>query len=97
AAVGVGDHEAGAMQREPAKRVLRAKDPVVLALAVANIADERAADVLQVAADLVQPAGVEPGLDQRVAAKRLAPPDLGPGGDALLAGGARDRMVDHQV
>jgi hypothetical protein len=53
--------------------------------------------VLEVAADLVQPAGVQAGLDERVAAERVAPPDLGARVDPLLAGRARDRVVDHQV
>ena len=66
-----------AVEGEPVKIVLGAEQPVVLALAVADVADQRAGEVLEVAADLVEPAGVRARLDERVAAERLAAPDLG--------------------
>ena len=47
------------------------KQPVVLALAVAGVAEDRQRGVLAVAADLVGAAGLGPGLDPRVAARPL--------------------------
>jgi hypothetical protein len=49
----VRDGERRGVQRQAVQRVLRAEDAVVLALAVADVADDRTRDVLQVAADLV--------------------------------------------
>src|SRR6185503_8736517 len=86
-----------AVEGEAVEAVVGAKDAVVLALAVANVADQGAADVLEVAADLMEAAGVELGLDEGVAAEGLAAPDLGARRDALLARGARDGVIDHEV
>src|SRR5690606_34812589 len=46
AAVGVQDGERGGVQREAVQPVLGAEDAVVLALAVADVADDRTRDVL---------------------------------------------------
>src|ERR1051325_7367132 len=97
AAVGVGDRETGAVEGEAVEVVVGAEDAVVLALAVADVADERAADVLEVAADLVEPAGVEAGLDEGVAAEAIAKPDLGARVDASFAGRAWDGGIDQGV
>src|SRR5947208_1439560 len=91
------DRERRAVQRETMKAVLRTEDPVVLALAVADVADERAADVLEVPPDLMEAPGVEAGFDEGVAAEGCAAPDFRPRGDALFARGARDGVVDQQV
>src|SRR5688500_9311306 len=85
------------MQREAMQRVLVAPQPVVLALAVAYVADERTRDVLEVAADLMKPAGVRARFDERVATERVLAPDLGLGRDALEAGCAWDRVIDHDM
>src|SRR5262249_33218164 len=69
AAVGGREHEPRRVEREAVEVVAGAEQPVVLALAVADVADERAGNVLQVAADLVEAAGARPRLDERVAAE----------------------------
>src|SRR5690606_38408014 len=73
----VREAEVRAVEREAMEPVVRTKDAVVLALAVADVADERTRDVLQVPADLVEASGARVRLDERVAAERVAPPDLG--------------------
>ena len=99
AAVGMRDRELRAVQREPVQRVLRAEDAVVLALAVAHVADQRTRDVLAVAADLMEPAGARARLDERVAAEDLEPGELGGRGHARRARlrPARDRVIDDDV
>src|SRR5678809_715161 len=77
--------------------VLGAEDPVVETLTVLDVADERAGQVLQVTADLVEAAGARRGLDEGVAAERLAAPDLGDRRHALAARLLRNRMIDHRV
>src|SRR5438045_2562767 len=91
------DREQGAVQREAMQVVLAAEDAVVLPLAIAHVADQRAADVLEVPANLVETAGVKTSFDEGVAAEDFAAPDLRARGHALLAGGARDGVVDEQV
>src|SRR5690349_9826746 len=47
--------------------VALAEEAVVVALPVADVADQRVAEVLQVAPDLVEASGARPDLDERVA------------------------------
>ena len=94
---GVIDGEARGVEREPMQPVLIAEDAVVLALPVANIADERAGQVLEVPPDLVQPTRPRPRLDERVPSERVEAADLGHGVDALLSGRARDRVIQDHV
>src|SRR5687768_7125062 len=84
---GMGEAEVRAVEGEAVEAVLVAEDAVVLALAVAHVADQRTRDVLEVAADLVEAAGARVRLHEGVAAEGLAAPDLGDGVDAL--GGLR--------
>jgi hypothetical protein len=73
------------------------EEPVVLSLAVADIADQRMADVFEVAADLVQAAGFRGDLDQGVAFEGGEAAEGGDGGDASPPRGAGDGMVDHPL
>jgi hypothetical protein len=93
----MGDGEVRAVEGEAVEVVLGAEDAVVVALAVADVADEGAADVLEVAADLVEAARGEAGLDEGVAAEAIAEPDLGARVDPVLARGARNGVIDQQV
>src|SRR5690606_32474281 len=73
------------VKEEPVEPVALAEEPVVLALAVPHVADERAGDVLQVPPDLVEPPRPGQRGDEAVAAEHLEPLDLGHGGHALAA------------
>jgi hypothetical protein len=77
--------------------VLGAEDPVVLALAVADVADQRTRQVLAVPTDLMEPPGARPGLDQGVAPEGLAAAQLGDRVDPRAAVVVGDRVVDHQL
>ena len=67
------------VQRQPVQAEALPEQPVVLALAVVHVADDRAGDVLQVPADLMKPAGAGNGLDQRVALPRPQRANVGHG------------------
>src|SRR5437667_277012 len=62
------DREQGAVQREAMQVVLAAGDAVVLPLAIAHVADQRAADVLEVPANRVETTGVKTSFDEGVPA-----------------------------
>ena len=85
------------MQRQPMQAVLGAEDPVVLALAVADVADQRTRQVLAVATDLMEPPGPRPGLDQGVAPEGLATAQLGDRVDPRSAVIVGDRVVDDHL
>src|SRR5690606_21470726 len=88
---GVLEGQAVGVQRQPLEPVFAAKPSVVLALAVANVANQRAGDVLHVAPELVEPARDWHELDQRVALERAQPPVAGDRRDLGLPGSLRDR------
>jgi len=71
------------------------EEPVVLAFAVADVADQRMAEVLEMAADLVEAAGPRADLDQGVALEGRKAAVFGDGGDPRSSQRARDGMVDH--
>ena len=54
-----------------------APQSIVLALAVAHVADDRMRDVLEVAADLMQTSGFRTRLDERVSTRRLGADRVG--------------------
>jgi len=93
----VGQLQADGVQEETVQVVVLAEKAVVLALAVVDVADERARDVLQVAAHLVQAAGERACLDQAVAAEDLAATEFRlcghTRGTGILAG--RQRVIDE--
>src|SRR6201995_2801423 len=71
-----------------------AEEAVVLPLAIAHVADQRMAEVLEVAADLVQAAGARPGLHQGVALENGEAAEFGPRRHPGAVHVAGEGMVD---
>ena len=72
-----------------------AEEAVVLALAVAYVADQGMTQVLEVAADLVEAAGQRTGLDESVAFAGCQPAELRDGRHPRPSRRPRHRMIDH--
>ena len=83
------------VQGEAVEPEALAEEAVVLPLAVAHVADQRMADVLEVAADLVAAAGPRPGLDQGVAFEDCEAAEPGHRRHPRAVDVAGDRMIDH--
>ncbi|MFY9820450.1 MAG: hypothetical protein WAM82_03655 [Thermoanaerobaculia bacterium] len=65
------------VKSQPVQPEALAEKTIVLSLAVADVADQRMADVLEVTADLVQAPGQRPRLYQGIALEDGEPPVLG--------------------
>jgi len=94
---GMRETQARGVEKKPAQTIAVAEDTVVFTLAVVHVADERAGNVLEVAAHLVQSAGARAGLDEAVAAEYFPTQILSLGADprgvAIFTG--RQGMVDE--
>lgn len=97
AALGMRDPQKSAVQRESMQSEPIAKQSIVLAFAVANIADQRTRDVLEVPPHLMQAAGVRTRCDDGIAPQKLRAPDFGDRVDARFARLRWNRVIDHGV
>src|SRR5579872_635901 len=83
------------VQGEAVEAEALAEEAVVLPLAVAHVADQRMAQVLEVTPDLVPAAGLRTRFHQGVALEDRETAEGGDGGDPRPSLVAGDGMVDH--
>ncbi len=93
-AAGGASAQAGGVERQAMQRVVLAEQAIVLAFAVADVADDGTRNVLQVPADLVQAPAVGPRFDPGVTAELSEPDDVGDGGLRHVAVVGAERVID---
>jgi len=87
------EREGNRVKRETMQRIPAAKQPVVLALSVLDVADKWTRDMLHMSTNLVQSPGFWPELDERIATVRRQSVKHRDSAYARTAFSARDCMI----